>query len=204
MQKFNILTLILACIIIIETGIITAQNTVLKPKSALDIIKERKSVRHFVEDKQISDKDISIMLEAAMAAPSAANKQPWEFIVIKDRVLLDKIAEKMPYGKFLKFAPLAIIVAGNMDRTLPDIEKDFWVQDVSAASQNLLLAAESMGLGAVWTGVYPVKDRVDTLSKILALPENIIPLNVIIIGYPTGIDKPKDKNNSDYIHFEKF
>lgn len=139
-----------------------------------------------------------------MAAPSAANKQPWEFIVIKDRVLLDKIAEKMPYGKFLKFAPLAIIVAGNMDRTLPDIEKDFWVQDVSAASQNLLLAAESMGLGAVWTGVYPVKDRVDTLSKILALPENIIPLNVIIIGYPTGIDKPKDKNNSDYIHFEKF
>lgn len=204
MQKFNILTLILACIIIIETGIITAQNTVLKPKSALDIIKERKSVRHFVEDKQISDKDISIMLEAAMAAPSAANKQPWEFIVIKDRVLLDKIAEKMPYGKFLKFAPLAIIVAGNMDRTLPDIEKDFWVQDVSAASQNLLLAAESMGLGAVWTGVYPVKDRVDTLSKILALPKNIIPLNVIIIGYPTGIDKPKDKNNSDYIHFEKF
>ena len=202
MQKFGIISIILLVIVIIEAGIIFC--TVSNSKSAIDIIKERKSVRHFVENKQVQDKDIKIMLDAAMAAPSAANKQPWEFIVIKNRETLDKVAMDLPFGKFLKFAPLAIIVAGNMNRTLPDIERDYWVQDASAATENLLLAAEALGLGAVWTGVYPVPERVEALSKTLSLPENIIPLNVVIIGYPTGVDKAKNKYNEQYIHFEKF
>lgn len=204
MQNFKILIIVLVGIVFVETCYIVLQNTVLKPKTAIEIIKSRKSVRHYVENKDVSDKDIFIMLEAAMAAPSAANKQPWEFIVLKDKAMINKVAKVLPYGGFLKFAPLAVVVAGNMDRTLPDKERDFWIQDTSAATQNLLLAAESLGLGAVWTGVYPMQDRVNDLSEILELPKNIIPFSVIIIGYPTGIDKPKNKYNKSYIHVDKF
>lgn len=204
MKDMKIITILLLCIIVTGAIYIIYDKTVSDKKSALNIIHQRKSVRHFIKDKAVSDKDITTMVNAAMAAPTAGNKQPWEFIVIKDRVTLDKVSECLPYGKFLKNAPLAIVVAGNTDRTFEGIEKEYWVQDTSAATENLLLAAEAIGLGAVWTGVYPVPERVKDVSSVLSLPENIIPLNVIIIGYPEGVEQPLVKTKPEYVHYEKF
>lgn len=203
MSKSNVVIAVLCFIIIILLGYIVAINTSFKTKSTLDIIHERKSVRHY-ERLSVKDKDITTIINAAMAAPTAGNKQPWEFIVIQNRERLDGLAEKLPYGGFLKAAPLAIIVAGNMERAFEGEERDLWVQDASAATENLLLASEAIGLGAVWTGVYPMKDRVKNVSEYLKLPKHIIPLNVVIIGYPTGVESPKIKTNQNYIHYEKY
>ena len=182
---------------------IIALHTSFRPKDTIKIIHERKSVRHF-EQEDVADKDIDIILNAAMAAPTAGNKQPWEFIVIKNRERLDNLAEYLPYGKFLKRAPLAIIVVGNLDRAFTGEERELWVQDTSAATENLLLAAEAIGLGAVWTAVYPMQDRVKNVSDFLKLPDNIIPLNVVIIGHPSGVESPKDKTKPEYIHYENY
>lgn len=197
------ITIALSLVIIVLIAYIIALHTTLKPKNTLDIIQERKSVRHF-EQENVSEDDVNTILKAAMAAPTAGNKQPWEFIVIKNREKLDNLAEYLPYGKFLKRAPLAIIVAGNLDRTFDGEEKDLWVQDTSAATENLLLAAEAIGLGAVWTAVYPMKERIKNVSEFLKLPKNIVPLNVVIIGHPAGVESPKDKTKFEYVHYENY
>lgn len=203
MNNTKTIIIVLSIIIVALIGYIAALHTSLKPQDTLAVIKERKSVRHY-EQKEVAEKDINTILTAAMAAPTAGNKQPWEFIVIKNREKLDNLAEYLPHGKFLKNAPLAIIVAGNMDRAFTGEEKDLWVQDTSAATENLLLAAEAIGLGAVWTAVYPMQDRVKNVSEFLNLPQNVIPLNVIIIGYPAGAETPKDKTKFEYVHYEKY
>ena len=139
-----------------------------------------------------------------MAAPTAVNKQSWAFVAIDDRAKLDQLGDALPYAKMTKKASAAIIVCGNLQKALEGWEQEFWIQDCAAASQNILLAAESMGLGAVWTAAYPAKDRMATVQNILSLPEHIIPLNVIPIGYPTGIEKPKDKWKPENLHWNKW
>ncbi|ASB50997.1 nitroreductase family protein [Alkalitalea saponilacus] len=169
----------------------------------LATIYNRKSVRNFT-NQQITKAQLTELVRSGMAAPTAVDKRPWAFVAIDDRQTLDKLAEVLPYARMLKQATGAIMVGGDLDKALSGIEQAYWVQDCSAATQNILLAAESMGLGAVWTGVHPVKEREETVKQILGLPENIVPLNVIAIGYPTGIDKHKDKWDESILHWNKW
>ncbi|MFO7863581.1 MAG: nitroreductase family protein [Salinivirgaceae bacterium] len=159
---------------------------------ALDVIHSRKSVRHFT-DQPVSKQQIETILRAGMAAPTAVNRQPWVFYVVTERATLDSLGEKLPYAKMLFQAQAAIVVCGDMEKAGNLKEKGYWVQDCSAATENILLAVESIGLGAVWTASYPYDDRTKAVIKELNLPEKHVPLNVIPIGYPTGEDVPKDK-----------
>lgn len=174
----------------------------IKQDAVLENILNRKSVRNYIKGKDVTDEQIEKILRAGMAAPTARNLQPWEFIVVKDKKLLEKLGNESPYGKMLNDASCAIIVAGNMDKA--GEHKDFWTQDTSAATENILLEVEALGLGAVWIGGYPKQDRMDIISRALNLPQNVIPLNIISIGYPTGKDKPKDKWKTENIHYEKY
>ncbi|MDZ7775518.1 MAG: nitroreductase family protein [Bacteroidales bacterium] len=159
---------------------------------ALEVIHNRKSVRHFT-DQPVSKKQLETLLRAGMAAPTAVNRQPWAFYVVTERKTLDALGEQLPYAKMLFQAQAAIVVCGDMDKAGNLKDKGYWVQDCSAASENILLAAESIGLGAVWTAAYPYDDRTKVVIKELNLPEKHVPLNVIPVGYPSGEDKPKDK-----------
>lgn len=159
---------------------------------ALEVIHQRKSVRHFT-DQPVSKEQIETLLRAGMAAPTAANRQPWVFYVVTKRETLDALGEQLPYAKMLFQVEKAIVVCGDMEKAGNLKDKGYWVQDCAAASENILLAAESIGLGAVWTASYPYDDRTEAVKKELNLPENHVPLNVIPIGYPTGEDVPKNK-----------
>ena len=166
-------------------------NSADKAKIILGNIHSRVSIRRFT-DKPVEKATLEEIVKAGMSAPTAANKQPWKFIVIANRKTLDELAEELPYAKMLKDAPAAIVVCGDTSKTLAGIEAQFWIQDCSAASENILLAVHAKGLGAVWTAVYPMQDRMKFVSKTLELAENLVPLNVIPIGYPDG--KPPAKN----------
>jgi nitroreductase/Na+-translocating ferredoxin:NAD+ oxidoreductase RnfG subunit len=171
--------------------------------STLDVIHSRKSVRNYT-DQEVTKEQLEVLVKAGMAAPSARNLQPWAFIVINEREMLDALADSLPNAKMLLQAQAAIIVCGDMEKAATDTDSAYWVQDCSAASQNILLAAEATGLGAVWTAAYPYQDRISPVRNLLGLPENIIPLNVIPIGYPTGADKPKDKWKPENMHWGKW
>jgi nitroreductase len=171
--------------------------------AVLDNIKTRTSIRAY-ENREIEDDKVETLLQAAMAAPTAGNKQPWEFVVIKNRATLDTIASHFETMTMAKDAPLAIVVCGDINNTFPEEGREYWVQDASAATENLLLAAHAMGLGAVWCGIYPISERVEYLKKLLDLPENIIPLNVIPIGYPGENPQPKDKWKAERVHYESW
>lgn len=153
---------------------------------ALETIYTRRSIRKFT-NKKVSNEIILELLSAAMSAPSAGNQRPWQFIVLTDRGLLDAIPTVHPYSAMLKQVSLAILVCGDI--TLEKYE-GFWVQDCSAATQNLLLAAHAKGLGAVWLGIYPVKERVNGIRDLLQMPDHIIPLCLVPIGY-AAIEKPR-------------
>lgn len=172
--------------------------------SALNVIMNRKSVRHFVPNRPVTKEQLETILKAGMAAPTAVNKQPWTFVAIKDRDTLNKLAEALPYAKMLSDATAAIVVCGVPEWSLPGKNAEFWIQDCSAVSENILLAVESLGLGAVWTAVYPDESRLRSVRETLKIPENVVPLNVIPIGYPTGQDQKKDKYKADRIHWEKW
>jgi nitroreductase len=147
-------------------------------KELINTIFARRSIRDYT-DKKISRSEIKVMLEAAMAAPSASNLKPWHFIVVTDRQMLHNLAAVHPSSKTLLEAPLCIAVCGDTA-----ISARFWVQDCSAATENLLLAATALGLSSVWLGVYPGEDRIQGIRKVLNIPETIFPLNLIAIGHP--------------------
>jgi nitroreductase len=163
----------------------------------------RKSVRVFTNE-QIADEILMQIVKAGMAAPSGENRQPWAFIIVTDRDKLDKLAENLPYAKMCKTATAAIVVCGVPSDSLHDIENAYWVQDCSAATENILLANESFGLSAVWTACHPYKARIEPVNSILEIPENIIPLNVIPLGYAKTNVVPKDKWNSEKVHFQRW
>ena len=170
-------------------------------EAVLGNLMTRTSIRSY-RDRPVEDEKVEKLLRAAMAAPSAGNKQPWKFVVIKDKQTLKSLSEHFNTMKMAEHAPLAIVVCGDMEKTFPADGRDYWVEDTSAASENLLLAAHAMGLGAVWCGIYPMQERVAWLKQLLQLPENIVPLNVIPIGYPAEAPAPKDKWNPAHIHYE--
>lgn len=177
-----------------------AQQSVNAEQTVLDNIATRTSVRDY-EARPVEKEKIEKMLRAAMAAPTAMNKQPWHFVVVDQRNVLDALAGANPYAKMLKKAPLAIVVCGNTDKMIEGGGRDFWIQDASAATENLLLAAHAMGLGAVWTGAYPSEERCISISKVLSLSDNLIPLNMIVVGYPAEQPQPKQKFKEENISY---
>jgi nitroreductase len=164
----------------------------------MSAILARRSIRKYTAEP-VSDEKIIKLLEATMAAPSASNRRPWHFVVVTERGKLDELAEGHPYGKMLFEAPLCIAVCGD-----PDISNRFWVQDCSAATENLLLAAVGLGLGAVWLGVYPSDERVATVRRALGIPEAIIPLNLISIGVPAEEKEPRTQYDEARVHHERW
>ncbi len=163
-------------------------------------ILERRSIRKYRE-KSVSDEIIRELLKAGMYAPSAGNQQPWDFIVVKNKESLNNIPEFHPYSNMIKEVNVAIIVCGNLEK---ENIKDFWVQDCSAATQNILLAAHSMDLGAVWLGVYPDDDRVKGVREMFNLPNHIIPLSIIPVGYPAENKSIPDRYKEDSVHYEQW
>ena len=203
MKKWNtfyLLLVVVLAIVILKTSCMGDQKqdeTTLKSKAVLENIAERKSVRKYL-NKSVEEDKIDAMVKAGMAAPSGMDRRPWEFVVVTDREALDSMAAKLPYAKMLTNAPLAIVVCGDTTRS------SYWYLDCSAATQNVLLAAEALGLGAVWTAAYPYEDRSDVVRQNTGLPENIVPLCVIPIGYPDGPQKAKDKFDLQRVHRNKY
>ena len=169
----------------------------------LNTILKRTSIRSY-ENKPVEKEKIEKLLRAGMAAPTAMNKQPWHFVVVTDKGQLQKLSEANPYAAMAAKAPLAIVVCGDMNKAAEGNAREFWIQDCSAATENILLAATGMGLGAVWTGTYPSKERCADVAKVLGLPESLIPLNTIVIGYPDADVSPKDKWNTENISYNTY
>jgi nitroreductase len=162
---------------------------------------ERRSIRKYTE-QEVSAESVKELLKAAMAAPSAGNQQTWDFIVVRNRMLLNEIPKFHPNAQMLVDAPAAIIVCG-----VPEREKKYtgyWVQDCAAAVENILIEAQFLGLGAVWLGIYPNEDRIERLRELFGIPESIVPFAVISIGYPAGIKEASQRYDEGKIHFDKW
>ncbi|MCD8175979.1 MAG: nitroreductase family protein [Tannerellaceae bacterium] len=162
---------------------------------AISVLMNRKSVRDYNENMPVKKEEIETILKAAMAAPSGRDIRPWEFIVIDDKETLAAMAGELSTARMLAKAPAAIVVCGD------SIESFYWYLDCAAATQNILLAAEALDLGAVWTASYPYEDRMAVVKKYTNLPDHILPLAVIPIGYPVGKQTPKDKFDEKKIHY---
>ena len=165
----------------------------------IQTIMTRTSMRAFL-DKPVSDEIIETLLKAAMAAPSAKNSQPWAFVVVRDRALLEKLGNSLPNAKMTASAPVAIVICGTMDKTLPGEAREYWIQDAAAATENFLLAVHALGLGAVWTGVHPISERIRILKDALKLPDGVEPFCLIPFGWPAVPATVKDKWDPSIIH----
>jgi nitroreductase len=161
----------------------------------------RTSIRRFAPG-EVNREILVLLAKCGMAAPSANNKQPWFIIAVTDKLLLKALGDQLPYAKMTREAAAALVVCGTLEAT--GSENRYWVQDCSAVTENILLAVESLGLGAVWTATYPYEERMEPVRKILNLPKNLIPLNVIPIGHPEGTHKPKEKWNEAKFRFNAF
>lgn len=166
----------------------------------MNAILNRKSIRKY-KDTKVNDEILEELLKAGMQAPSAGNEQPWEFIVLRNKDIMAKITEFHPYSKMLLNTDVAIVICGDESK---EVFKGFWVQDCSAATENILLAAEEKGLGAVWLGVYPIEDRVEGIKKLLNLPDGVIPLSIIPVGYPDEQREAADRFNTARIHYDRW
>ncbi|TIH13076.1 nitroreductase family protein [Marinifilum sp. JC120] len=161
-----------------------------------EAIHSRRSIRKY-EDKPVSEEIVKEILGAAMMAPSAGNAQPWQFVVVDDREKLETVSAINKYAAMAKNAPMGILVCADLS-----LEKypGYWSQDCAAAMQNLLLAAHAKGLGAVWTGIHPEKERVEGFKKLFNLPEQVIPLGFAVMGWPKQESKKKDRYNEERVH----
>jgi nitroreductase len=171
-------------------------------KDILAVIRSRKSVRSFT-GAPVSKNDLDNIIKAGMAAPTAVNMQPWSFVVITDRKKMDKLAQGLPHAKMLSKAGAAVIVCTQADKAY-NKSRDTAIIDASLAGENILLAIEALGLGGVWTAAFPYEDRMKLVRSVLNIPQEVIPLNVIPVGVPTGEDKPKVKYNREKIHWEQW
>ncbi|MBN1857685.1 nitroreductase family protein [Candidatus Bipolaricaulota bacterium] len=162
----------------------------------MDVIIGRRSIRRY-QDRLVPEDVVERLLKAAMAAPSAGDEQPWHFLVIRSSEKRVGVARVHPYAQMVKQAPVAIIVCGD-----PRLEKydGFWVQDCSAATENLLLSARALGLGAVWCGVHPVGERETALRSVLGIPQEIVPFAVVAVGYPADEPAPADRYKPERVH----
>jgi nitroreductase len=160
----------------------------------------RRSIRRYT-DEPVSDAEVKTLLEAAMAAPSGHNKQPWQFIILREKATMLEIMKFHNYSKMLEQASVAIIVCGDLEASGDSV---FWPQDCAAATQNILLAAYSMRLGAVWLGVYPQPPLVEGLRKLLNIPDKVTPFCIVSIGKPQEQKPPGNRFNEARIHYNKW
>lgn len=197
-KKYILFGLITICSITFMSCFQKDEKQITKKEAALSVIYNRKSVRSFIKDRPVSEEDIQALIKAGMSAPSGKDTRPWEFVIINDRAILDKMAKELPTAKMLSQAPMAIVVCGDT------IRSSYWYLDCSAATENILLAAEAMELGGVWTAAYPYRDRMATVIKHTNMPAQVLPLVVIPIGYPMGNHSVKDKYEEKKIHMNKW
>jgi nitroreductase len=165
-------------------------------RALLDTILGRRSIRAYTGEAVPEDL-VTLLLEAAMSAPSAGNQRPWRFVVITDRNILCRVPDYHPYAYMVPEAPMAIAVCADFSLVT---HKGYWVQDCSAATENLLLAAHALGLGAVWLGVYPMQDRVTGLRRLLGLPEHVVPMALVPVGYPAEQKPPARRFDPSRVH----
>ena len=169
---------------------------------ALAHIFHRRSIRRFKPDP-IPEPLIHDLLEAAMAAPSARACDPWRFVVLRDKIIREAIASGLPYGKMLAHAPVGFAVCGDL-KAAHDQQLSYLIQDCSAAIENLLLAADILGLGTCWLGVHPREERIAHVRTTLALPEGILPISVIAVGWPAESPEPRTRFDSAKVHFDRW
>lgn len=167
----------------------------------LDQIMARRSIRQY-QQRPVEKEKLDILLQAAMAAPSAMNIKPWEFVVVTDPLKMEEFRSALRFGKHN--APAAIAVCGNISFFKHPMASRFWVQDCSAATQNILLAAVGLGLGTVWLGVHPIHNYGKQVSKILNLPDHVKPLNVIYVGYPAEEKPARTQYDPGRVHWENY
>lgn len=166
----------------------------------MDAIIARRSIRKYTSSP-VPDDVVRDLLRAAMSAPSAYNEQPWHFVVIRDRGVLDGIPEFHPHTRMLHEAPLAILVCCDQNLKKTDW---FWPQDCAAATENILIAVQAKGLGAVWCGVYPRQELMDGMRRLLGLPEHITPFSLVSIGYPAEEKPPADRYDESRVHYDRW
>ena len=168
----------------------------------LNFIFSRRSVRRYAQ-RDIPPETLQALLEAAMAAPSACCTDPWDFIVVRDQDKREAIAAALPYGKMLPQAPIGIVVCGDLQRANGG-ELSYLLQDCAAAIENLMLAAQACGLGACWLGVHPRPDRIAHLRTLFSLPEHIVPVSVIALGWPAETPAPRSRYAAGRVHHERW
>jgi nitroreductase len=166
----------------------------------LDVIKRRRSIRSFTAQKIEREKTNSI-LEAAIYAPSAVNKQPWHFIVVDDRNIMNKVMEVHPNSKMLNTANLCILVCGDLQQ---QHDTGYWIADCAAATENMLLAATSLGLGSCWVGIYPREARMKAMKEIFSLPPYIEAFAIVALGYPAEDKKTPERFLPEKIHYNQW
>jgi nitroreductase len=170
-----------------------------KMPQIIDTILSRRSIRHFTSEA-VDDEMLTLLLKAAMSAPTACNSQPWEFIVITQNETLDQIRDRFLFARYN--APAAIVVCGNIGIANNSAARDHWVQDCSAATENILIAAAGMGLGAVWIGVYPYPSKIKPISQVLGIPENVIPLSMVYVGHPAEVKEPRTHYDTHKVYWQ--
>jgi nitroreductase len=174
-----------------------------KTTIVLNNIFSRKSVRNFTGEP-VTKACLLALLKAGMAAPSARNRQPLAFVAVTERKTLDALGEGLPFTKMLFKAGACIVVCGDAGVDLQAGATDLWSQDAAAATENILLAAEAMELGAVWSALYPMAERENHVRKLLKLPAFVSPFSIVPVGHPSGVDLPKDKFNVEKVHWERW
>lgn len=169
--------------------------------SLINCIFKRRSIRKYI-DKEVENDKIILLLKTAMAAPTAANRQPWEFIVVNDKEKLNELRSTLRQGQYN--APVAIVVCGNMELAFSNKDKEIWTQDCSASIENMLLAAVELGLGSVWIGLYPTLSKCKPVCKVLNIPDHVIPMSVVYFGYPDEQKEPRTQYNEKRIYWQEY
>jgi|GEM_PF-141148 len=190
----------------VDMGLALAEPTTPHTRPIPDVltaIHERRSVRHYTDDP-VLPAQLDTLVRAGMAAPTAGNAQPWAFVVVTEQARLLGLAEALPYGKMLAKAGAAIVVCGVPAKALPGDSAPLWMLDCALAAENILLAAQGIGLGAVWVGVYPHEDRMSGVRTICGIPPEVQPVCVISLGVPAGVEQAKDKYAAENVHWEKW
>lgn len=206
-MKSRLLILVMACTLVymsirwVKASDVKTENK--EMNAAYENLMTRTSVRAYT-DETIDKPTIEKLVRAGMAAPTAMNRQPWHFVVVTDKATLAGLSQANPYAGMAAKAPLAIVVCGDMHKVGDGESAQYWIQDCSAASENILLAAHALGLGAVWTGTYPGAYRCTAVSKVLRLPAHIIPLNTIVVGHPAEDVTPKDKWKPENVSYNTY
>ncbi|HMK33757.1 MAG TPA: nitroreductase family protein [Desulfomonilaceae bacterium] len=166
---------------------------------ALQALLTRRSIRRYTAEP-VSDELVTELLKAAMAAPTAAG-EVWHFVVVRDRHILERVPTFHPHAEMLKTAAVGILVCGD---PTAETRKGRWPLDCSAATENILIAANALGLGAVWVGIYPVEERIQGMRELLGIPDHVIPLSMVSCGYPGEQKRPPSRFRNDLIHYDRW